>query len=124
MTTNEVILPAKQAGFRGKIDRTTLLAALTTIILWASAFAGIRAGLMRWGWIGIGMCFLGVSIISLSSGEGFRLEPAALLVLAAAVCQASYSVAQKPLLKKYGARRFVTYAIWAGAAFLLVFAPG
>ena len=214
MTAPDVIIPGKPGGFWSKVDRITALAALTTIVLWASAFAGIRAGLKsyapehvallrylvaaivlgiyalltrmplperrdlprlallgflgfsaynvalnagevgvsagvasfivasapilmalgsttffgeklkRWGWIGIAICFIGVSIISLSSGEGFRLEPAALLVLAAAVCQASYSVGQKTMLKKYGARRFVTYAIWAGAAFLLVFLPG
>ncbi len=214
MTAPDVGVPVPQTGFWSRIDRTTLLAALTTIVLWASAFAGIRAGLKsyapehvallrylvaaivlgvyalltrmplperrdiprlallgffgfsaynvvlnagevgvsagvasfivasapilmalaattffgeklkRWGWVGIVICFVGVSIISLSSGDGFRLEPAALLVLAAAVFQASYSVGQKPMLKKYGARRFVTYAIWAGAAFLLVFLPG
>ncbi len=213
MTTREVSPPAA-SGFWGKVDRITLLAALATVVLWASSYAGIRVGLKsyapenlavlryiiaavtlavyalltrmplpeardiprivvlgflgftaynvainagevgmsagvasfivacgpilmalggilflgervtRFGWVGIGLCMLGVAIISLTGEDGVRLQPAALLVLLAAACQAAYSVGQKPLLKKYGALRFVTYAVWAGAALLLVFIPG
>lgn len=75
------------------------------------------------GWGGILLCFTGVSIISFATDEGLNIDPRALLILLAAIVQASYSVLQKPYLKKYGALAFITYAIWTGTAFLLIFTP-
>ena len=93
--------------------------------LYMAALAVIWRGdrLRRRGWFGMMLSFCGVAVISLSSGDGVSLEPAALLILLAAMVKAGYSVWQKPYLDRYGSLRFVTYAVWLGVAFLLVFLP-
>lgn len=65
---------------------------------------------------------LGVVLISL--GEGFGVEPGALLVLLAALSTSAYFVLQKPYLSRYGSFGFTAYAVWAGTLFLLPFACG
>jgi drug/metabolite transporter (DMT)-like permease len=75
-------------------------------------------------WIGIGLSFIGVAVISLEHKGGFQLSLSALIVLAAALAQSIYTVSQKPYLKKYTPLQFTAYAIWAGTLFLLVFTPG
>src|SRR5665648_184075 len=77
-----------------------------------------------WGWIGIIISFLGVSLVAIGEGEGIRFEPAAFLILVAAVSTSFYFVLQKPYLKKYSPLRFVTYAIWSGTFFQLFFSRG
>jgi len=90
--------------------------------LLAMAFLGEQ--LRGWGWLGIAISFLGVSLIAFSKDSGFSFNPAALLVLLAALFQSLYFVLQKPYLKRYRPVEFTTYAIWAGTLGLLVFAPG
>jgi drug/metabolite transporter (DMT)-like permease len=75
------------------------------------------------GWFGIGLSFVGVAMIALGRGEmGFGAG--ALLVLAAALCQAAQFVLQKPLLARHGALPVTACLIWAGTALLLPFLPG
>jgi drug/metabolite transporter (DMT)-like permease len=95
------------------------------VALLATAFLGER--LRRWGWLGIVICFAGVAVIALGTGDGVSLahiDPKAVLVLAAAVVQSLFFVRQKPYLKRYTALQFTTFAIWSGTVFLLVFTPG
>ena len=63
------------------------------------------------GWIGIAISFLGVSLVTRGEGEGIRFEPAAFLILLAAISTSFYFVLQKPYLKKYPPLKFVTYTI-------------
>jgi drug/metabolite transporter (DMT)-like permease len=88
----------------------------------ARAWLGER--LHRWGWIGMLIGFVGVAVIAFSGVSGFRLDPRALIVLCAALAQSLYFVGQKPLLTRYRAIEFTTYAVWIGACLLLVFLPG
>lgn len=92
------------------------------VALLATAFLGER--LRGWGWLGILICFSGVTVIALGTGDGFALNPKALFVLAAAVVQSLYFVGQKPYLKRYTPLQYTTFAIWSGTVFLMVFAPG
>jgi drug/metabolite transporter (DMT)-like permease len=80
--------------------------------------------LRPWGWLGIGMSLVGVTLVGLAEGEGLRFAPGALLVLLAATSFSGYCVFQEPYLKKYGALRLTTYAIWAGTLLMVVFLPG
>jgi drug/metabolite transporter (DMT)-like permease len=121
-TAYNVAINAGEVGISAGVASFIVAGAPIMMALGGILFFGER--LKRLGWVGIGICLLGVAIITLTSEDGLSLQPAALLVLLAAICQAAYSVGQKPMLKKYGALRFVTYAVWAGAAFLLVFVPG
>ena len=53
-----------------------------------------------------------------------RFEPAALLVLLAAVSTAGYFIVSKHVLRRYSPLESTAYAIWAGTVPMLVFAPG
>lgn len=90
--------------------------------LWSVLFLKERLGGLSW--VGIAVSFFGVVLISVGSGEGFRMQPGALLVLLAAISASVYFTLQKPYLRGYSALEFTTYAIWAGTLFLLPFLPG
>jgi drug/metabolite transporter (DMT)-like permease len=89
--------------------------------LFAAAFLGDR--LPRRAWLGIAISFAGVAIITAGEGEGIAADPAALLVVLAAVAQAAFFVLQKPYLGRYGPLELTVWAIWAGTLPLLVFTP-
>jgi drug/metabolite transporter (DMT)-like permease len=72
-------------------------------------------------WLGVGLGFTGALLIAVTSGGGLSLSLGALLVLSAAVAQASYFVLQKPLLETYTSFEVTTYAMVAGALVLLPF---
>jgi drug/metabolite transporter (DMT)-like permease len=83
--------------------------------LLAVAFLGERAGRRRWA--GSAVALAGTALIAASHGLGFGVS--ALLVLAAAVLQAIFHAAQKPLLARYSSFEVTAYAMWAGTAFIL-----
>ena len=86
------------------------------------AFLGER---LRWlGWVGISVSFAGVALISFGQGGGFSFEPAALLVLLAAVSTSVYFIVSKEPLTRYSALEMTSYAIWLGTIPMLVFLPG
>jgi drug/metabolite transporter (DMT)-like permease len=91
-------------------------------VLLATAFLGER--LRIWGWLGIVLSFIGVSLIALGEGKGVRFDPGAFLILLSALSTSFFFVIQKPYLKKYNALELTAYSIWAGTLFLLVFIPG
>lgn len=90
-------------------------------VLLATAF--LRERLNRWGWIGIGTGFAGVTLMALSENSAIGLSRGATLVLVAAVLQASYFVMQRPLLRRYDALTLASWMIWAGTLFILPFLP-
>lgn len=90
--------------------------------LLAAAFLGER--MRKVGWLGILVSFSGAALIALGEGRTFRLEPAALLILAAALAHSVFVVIQKPVLLRYGAVRYTTHVIWIGTVALLAFSPG
>jgi drug/metabolite transporter (DMT)-like permease len=83
--------------------------------LLAVAFLGERAGRRRWA--GSAIALAGTALIAASHGLGFGVS--ALVVLAAAVLQAIFHTAQKPLLARYTSFEVTAYAMWAGTAFIL-----
>ena len=90
--------------------------------LLAAAFLGERLRLL--GWVGTAVSFGGVALISAGEGGDLGIDPGALPIILAAVSESVFFVFQRPYLEKYGSLRFTTYAIWAGTAVMLVFAPG
>jgi drug/metabolite transporter (DMT)-like permease len=76
------------------------------------------------GWLGMGISFLGVTVIALGEGKGLTFEKGGWLILGSALCTSLYTVWQKPLLKKYSAFEVTLYSIVSGTMFLLVFSPG
>src|SRR5580693_5805381 len=83
--------------------------------LLAAVFLGERAGGRRWA--GSAVALAGTALIAASHGLGFGAS--ALVVLAAAVLQAIFHTAQKPLLARYTGFEVTAYAMWAGTVFIL-----
>ena len=84
----------------------------------------IGEGLSWLGWVGIGLAFTGVVIVALGQGGGLRFQPSALLILGAALAQASYIVLTKPLLSRYRPLQVATWAMVAGAVAALPLLAG
>src|SRR6478672_6575852 len=68
-------------------------------------------------WAGSAVALAGTALIAASHGLGFGTS--ALIVLAAAVLQAIFHTAQKPLLARYTGFEVTAYAMWAGTVFVL-----
>ena len=85
--------------------------------------AFLRERLSFLGWLGIGIAFAGVAVISVSGSKGLEFSPGSLLLLVSAVVTAAYFIVSKPGLKKYSAIEYASYAIWAGTIPMLVFLP-
>jgi drug/metabolite transporter (DMT)-like permease len=68
-------------------------------------------------WAGSAVALAGTALIAASHGLGFGTS--ALIVLAAAVLQAIFHTAQKPLLTRYTGFEVTAYAMWAGTVFVL-----
>src|SRR5690349_24751280 len=83
--------------------------------LLAVAFLGERSAARRWA--GSAVALAGTALIAASHGLGFGAS--ALIVLAAAVLQAIFHTAQKPLLGRYTGFEVTAYAMWAGTVFIL-----
>lgn len=75
------------------------------------------------GWIGIALCIAGIAAIFLHGDEGLQLSSGAALIFASMLALSLYSVLQKPLLERYSAIEFTTYAIWTGTACLFFLVP-
>jgi drug/metabolite transporter (DMT)-like permease len=114
LNAGEIRIPAGTASL-------IIASAPIYVALLASTFFKERLNLRAWG--GIAISFIGVGIISVRPGEGLSLSTSALIVLAAAIAQAIYTVAQKPYLKRYSPIEFTSYAIWTGTIFLALFTP-
>jgi len=74
-------------------------------------------------WAGTAVAFCGAALLALRDG-GLQVDGAALAVLAAAACQATFFVVQKPLLDRYRAVEVTAWAMWAGTALALPFGGG
>ena len=88
--------------------------------LLAVAFLGERATRRHRAsqrWAGSAVALAGTALIAASHGLGFGTS--ALIVLAAAVLQAIFHTAQKPLLARYTGFEVTAYAMWAGTVFIL-----
>ena len=84
----------------------------------------LREKLTAIGWSGVFASFVGVALIASGEGEGIRLSPQALIILAAAVTSALYMILQKHYLGRYSALEFTAYSIWFGTALMLPFGMG
>jgi drug/metabolite transporter (DMT)-like permease len=98
---------------------------VNTVPVLTAIFAALVLGerLPRPAWLGIAISFAGVTVITAGEGDGISADPAVLLVLLAAVAQASFFVLQKPQLRRYGALELTMWGIWAGTLPLLAFSP-
>lgn len=102
----------------------SLIVSVTPIITAVLALIFFRENLKLWGWIGGAVSFIGVALISISTGDELGFNTGILLILIAAISESLFFVFQKPFLKKYGSLPFTVYTIWAGTVLMLIFLPG
>lgn len=77
------------------------------------------------GWIGLVIGFIGISLITIgSSGTELQISEGALLVLMAAIATSIFFVFQKPFLTRYKPIELTAYVTWAGTLPFFIFAPG
>lgn len=115
MTVYQLLL---NAGERTVSAGTASLLIATAPIyssLLAAVLLGEHATARRW--TGSAIAFAGSAVIAASHGISFGAS--ALIVLAAAVAQAAYHTAQKPLLTRYTGFELTVYATWSGTVFVL-----
>jgi drug/metabolite transporter (DMT)-like permease len=75
------------------------------------------------GLAGMVLSLVGVGVIAVGRGGTLALDGSAMVLLAAAVMQAAYSMAQRPLLVRYSALQVSTLAVLAALFWLAPFAP-
>lgn len=77
------------------------------------------------GWIGLGVGFIGVLLITFgTTGAAFGLSKGFLLLFFSMVSTSVFFVYQKPLFKIYRPIELTAYFTWAGTIPMLYFAPG
>ena len=115
LNAGEVVVPAGAASFI--IASVPVFSTLLAVIF-------LRERLTLLGWAGATVSFLGVALISVGMGTGLKFEPAALLIVLAALAESIYFVVQKPLLSRYSGLQLTTFTIWTGTVFMLIYLPG
>lgn len=77
------------------------------------------------GWIGLGIGFIGIIFITLGTSEAsFTISKGTLYILISTIATSIFFVFQKPLLVKYHPIDLTAYFTWAGTLPMLVFLPG
>src|SRR5919204_271786 len=115
LNAGEVTVPAATAS---------LLVNVSPIFTALMAVALLGERLSARGWCGVVLGFAGAALIALAAGGGVRLSAGALLVLGAALAQATFFVSQKALLRRHGSLAVTAWAMGLGAALALPLAPG
>lgn len=77
------------------------------------------------GWVGLGIGFIGIILITMgSTGATFTISKGLLLVIFATISTSFFFVYQKPLLTKYHPIELTAYFTWAGTIPMLFYLPG
>lgn len=91
-----------------------------TVILSATL---LKERFTPWAWVGMCISFSGVALIASTQPGGLSFGAGAIWVLGAAICQAAFFVAQKPLVLLLGPLRTTTIVVIAGAVWLSPWLP-
>lgn len=97
------------------ISQAPIITACFAIIFLGEQLNAFRA-------LGFTISLLGVIFIALGEKESLKLHSSIAYILIATLAGASYSVMQKPFLKKYHALEATAYIIWGGTLFLSFYA--
>ncbi|WP_156290364.1 DMT family transporter [Oceanobacillus salinisoli] len=85
----------------------------------------LKERLHLFSWIGLGIGFIGIILVTLGSGDAsFAISEGALYILIAAIASSMFFVFQKPLYKRYNPIELTAYFTWAGTLPMLIFLPG
>lgn len=77
------------------------------------------------GWLGLGIGFTGIIIITLgTAGPSMQISEGAFLILMSAIATSVLFVFQKPLLNRYHPIELTAYLTWIGTVPFVIFSPG
>ncbi|MUV38315.1 putative transporter [Lentibacillus sp. JNUCC-1] len=89
------------------------------------ASIALRERMELFSWIGLGVGFSGLLLITFGSSQSaFSLSGGTLIVLVGTIATSFFFVFQKPLFKRYKPIELTAYFTWAGTLPMLVFMPG
>jgi drug/metabolite transporter (DMT)-like permease len=102
----------------------SLIVASSPIFIALLAFLFLGERVSRWGWLGFGISFAGVTLISMGTAGGIGIDLGAVWILLGTIAASVCSVLQKRFVARYRALDLAAYTVWSGAACLLIFTPG
>jgi drug/metabolite transporter (DMT)-like permease len=102
----------------------SLIVASSPIFIALLAFLFLGERVSQWGWLGFGISFGGVALISRGTAGGVAIDPGAVWILLGTCSASICSILQKRFVTRYRPLDLSAYTIWSGTACLLVFAPG
>ena len=102
----------------------SLIVASSPMFLAVLAFLFLGERLSWWGWLGFAVSFAGVALISVGAAGGVGVDLGAVWILLGTFAASICTILQKRFTARYKPLDLSAYAIWSGAACLLVFAPG
>jgi drug/metabolite transporter (DMT)-like permease len=112
LNTGELTISGGAASFI--VNTAPIMTALLAIILLGETFG-------RVGWLGTALSFIGVTLVALSQGDGFRIGIGALFIIGAACCTAIDAIIQKPLFLKH---RPLVVSAWSMIFAAIFLSPG
>lgn len=86
----------------------------------------LQERLSYYGWLGIVISIVGVGLIAVgksATAHSVKMNIGIVYLLIAVLCHATYSIMNKPFLRKFNPIEFTTYAMWGGTLALLFYAP-
>jgi len=104
-----------------KVSAGTAALLINSAPVWTAIVAGFVLG-ERITWrtvLGIGVSFTGIALLVFGQSGSLTLEPAALFIVASAVCAAFYVTVQKRFLSRFGALEFTLWSVLAGVVQML-----
>jgi drug/metabolite transporter (DMT)-like permease len=96
---------------------------ISTVPLFAAILAAVFTAerMHPLGWLGLGVSLSGTALLSLGTESRFGFQTSILILIAAAIAQATQFVMQKPLIQRYGALSVTAWSIWIATACLSPF---
>ncbi|WP_085507437.1 DMT family transporter [Thalassobacillus devorans] len=89
------------------------------------AVIALKEKLGTFGWIGLGIGFVGILLITVgSSGSSFTLSSGAMLLVMATIATSIFFVFQKPFFRRYKPIELTAYVTWSGTIPFFIFSPG
>lgn len=102
-----------------------LLIASAPIFTALIATMALKEYLSFYGWLGMGVGFIGISLITFgSAGSNLTISTGSILLIIAAIAASIFFVYQKPLFKKYKPIELTAYFTWAGTIPFFIYFPG
>lgn len=98
------------------LNTAPFLAAIVAVLF-------LKERLTVWGWLGSLVSFTGVMVIGSGQPGGLGFGAGTTIMLAAALCSATYYLLQRPLVTRYGALVTTAYILLIGAGLLLPWLP-